>query len=332
MAFKVLVTGSSGFIGGYLVEEALNQGYEVWAGLRKTSSKIYLTDERINFLYMDFENQALLLSQLKEHQFDYIIHNAGLTKAKDQKTYDKVNVTYLRNLVSQIQAAKLSLKKFIFMSSLAALGPGDDKKDNIVRNDSKAVPVTAYGRSKKKAEDFLKSDAHKLEYIGIRPTAVYGPREKDLFTQFEIINKGIELHVGLDKQFLSFIYVEDLVRLIFIALKSKHSNKFYLVSDGNKYNAKMLNALISEALSKSTIKLSLPIFMLKAVAFTSEQFGKLRGNLPPLNSDKVNELKARNWVVDTQDLVRDFNFHASVNLEEGIKKTADWYLANGWLK
>ena len=81
---KLLITGASGFIGSFLVEAALKRGYEVYAGVRHTSSRKYLQDPTIKFLEIDFEDEAKLHSSLQEHTFDYVIHAAGVTAATNQ--------------------------------------------------------------------------------------------------------------------------------------------------------------------------------------------------------------------------------------------------------
>src|SRR5438045_3510699 len=101
---KILITGASGFIGSSLVEEGLRRGYEIVAGIRKSSSKKYLADERIKFIELDFTNQKRLEEQLadfsnKQGKFDYVIHNAGITKAKKTQDYFTVNFQYTKNLV-----------------------------------------------------------------------------------------------------------------------------------------------------------------------------------------------------------------------------------------
>ena len=100
MKQKVLITGASGFVGGFLVEEALNRGLEVYAAVRASSNRQYLTDSRIQFIQLDFEDVDALAHDLEQHQFDYFIHNAGVTKTANIDNYYKVNAEYLRNIIS----------------------------------------------------------------------------------------------------------------------------------------------------------------------------------------------------------------------------------------
>ena len=123
---KILITGASGFIGSFLVEEALNRNYEVYAGIRKSSNREYLLDSRIKFLELDFSNVDSLNKKISAAPyFDFIIHNAGLTKASKLKDYFTTNYEFTKNIIDVLISQNRVPKKFIYMSSLAAYGPGN---------------------------------------------------------------------------------------------------------------------------------------------------------------------------------------------------------------
>src|SRR5689334_1325311 len=110
MKKKVLITGASGFIGSFLVEEALKQGYEVYAGIRKSSSRQYLQQPELNFVELDFSRPPVLLNQLKEliattGGVDYIIHNAGITQANTLNDFHTVNFHYTQYLIEAVKAS-----------------------------------------------------------------------------------------------------------------------------------------------------------------------------------------------------------------------------------
>ncbi len=324
---KVLITGSNGFVGSFIAEEAIKQDYNVFAGVRKTSNKKYLTDPRINFFYYDFENEENLREQLRSHHFEYIILNAGITTAKDKESYFKINASYTRKICKILIEEDIVPKKLIYISSLASYGPADFQKDQIL--DSRAVPHpnTWYGESKLQAEQFLNSFKI-IPSLIFRPTAVYGPRDIDLISVYKIIKTGIEPKIGFSAQELSFIYVKDLASLIVNALNTDHQNKSYFVSDGNIYSSSEYNHTIKTILNKKTIKLTIPIPILKLLGFLNELLGKITGKYPTLNSDKVKELKARSFAIDVQDLKNDFNFAPAFDLNAGLKETIDWCKKN----
>ncbi|MDG2451009.1 MAG: NAD(P)-dependent oxidoreductase, partial [Saprospiraceae bacterium] len=303
---KILITGASGFVGSFLVEEALKNGLDTYAGIRSSSSKQWLQDERINFIEMNLSNENQLSELMHEHQFDYIIHNAGVTKSNSKSDFFRVNVEFTHNLVTSSSKIK-SLKKFSFMSSLAAYGPADFQENKILSNDSEPNPVTTYGKSKLRAERKLKEVAG-LPLLIFRPTGIFGPRESDFLTAFKAIQNGFSPHVGLSDQWISLVYVKDLVRVIMDATISSVSNKSYFVTDGNLYKATKFNAIIADKLGKSPLKIKVPLPLVYAVASISEGISRLTGNASILNMDKFAEIKARTLDCDISELVNDFDY------------------------
>ena len=328
---KVLITGASGFVGGFLVEECLKRGWEVFAGIRATSSKAYLQNPAIQFLTLDLSDQDALTHQFRQLQFDTVIHVAGLTKSADPTAYFTVNTTYTKHLIDALRAANSIPRQFIFVSSLAAYGPADNQPTDIVHDDLDPQPLTNYGKSKLAAEQYLRSLSD-FPYLIIRPTAVYGPREKDLFTLFQMIYKGIEPQIGFQDQQLSFVYVQDLVGVIADMAEQDVINKAYFISDGKTYSSRQLGTYIQNAFGKRSFRFKVPIPLVALIAWINQGISKLTGQYPPLNPEKVKELKSINWNCDITPLQADFNYQPKFPLSKGISITAKWYLEQQWLK
>jgi nucleoside-diphosphate-sugar epimerase len=327
---KLLITGATGFIGGFLVEMAVKQNFEVYVSVRKSSDLSQIKHLPIKYVELDLSSTSQMKEILKDIKPDYIINNAGLTKAKTQAELDLVNAEYAGNLAIAAVESIPDLKKYIYISSLASYGPAETKNAEIVADHHDPQPVTMYGISKLKAEKKLMS-IKGLPYIILRPTAVYGPREKDLYTVFKMVNAGFSLFSGDGKQKLTFVYIDDLIQFILAVCKSKETNKCYFVTDGKVYNSLELNKYIATSLSKKTVKFGLPLPVLTLVAYISELSGKISGKIPPLNLDKLNEIKARNWQCDVQTLIKDTGYQPITFLEEGVRKTCEWYKKNNWL-
>lgn len=327
---KLLVTGASGFIGGFIVSAGLERGYEVHAAVRKTSNTQYLQDKRIKIKTIDFDDEEKLRGLLLIEHYDYIVHNAGVTKASDEQTYFKINAGYTRKFVKILHEENVLPRKFLLMSSMASYGPADFQASGIVDHNSSPHPVTQYGRSKLQAEQFLHS-FRDLAYIILRPTAVFGPREKDFLSLYKSMQRGIEIYLGSKDQTLTFIYVKDLANLIFSALASDVKRRGYFVCDGNTYSSEEYNSLISKALDKKTTKFVLPLGLVKLIAIASELGGKLSGKYPILNRDKLNELKATNWKCDTRPQEEELGFKAQYSLKEAIEETIAWNKSKGFL-
>ncbi len=325
-----MITGATGFIGGFLVEMAVKQNFEVYVSVRKNSDLSQIKHLPVKYVELDLASIAQMKEILGNIKPDYIINNAGLTKAKTQEELNLVNAGYAGNLAIAAVESVPNLKKYVYISSLASYGPADTKNAEVIADHHAPQPVTMYGVSKLNAENKLKS-IQGLPYIILRPTAVYGPREKDLYTVFKMVNAGFSLFSGDGKQKLSFVYIDDLVQFILAVCKSKEVNKSYFVSDGNVYNSLDLNKFIQTSLCKKTVKFGLPLPLLTLVAYISELSGKITGKIPPLNLDKLNEIKAHNWQCDVQTLINDTGYRPQTFLEEGVRKTCDWYKKNNWL-
>ncbi|MDR1055101.1 MAG: NAD(P)-dependent oxidoreductase [Prevotellaceae bacterium] len=334
---RILITGASGFIGSFLVEKALEKGFETYAGIRKSSSKQYLQDERIHFIDLNYSDPCLLTRQLRDFKcdhgkFDYIVHNAGVTKTTKKIDFDRINFEFTKNFVDALIDADMVPQKFVYMSSLSAWGPGDEKTLAPIMLSDKPHPNTAYGISKLKSEKYIEAQRG-FPFIFARPTGVYGPREKDYFVFNQTVKRGIEPSMGFKPQYLTFIYVRDLVQFVFTAIESPVMQRGYFITDGHVYTNKEYADIVKRHLHKKrTIKIKVPLFLVKAIAATLDTvvcgwFGKS----PTLNRDKYNILSAMNWICEIEPLRSDFNFKADYDLNRGMKESIDWYKQEGWL-
>lgn len=325
---KVLVTGASGFVGSTLVDKLLENGnYEVYAGVRSTSSRKYLQNPKIKFIELAFSDPARLKAQLDEEKFDCIFHLAGLTKAKHLDDFDKVNFGFTKNLVDCINP---ETTKLIYLSSFAAHGPGEEKNFTKAKVSDENKPNTAYGRSKLKSEEYIRS-SFKGKYIILRPTGVYGPRETDYYLFFQTIGNHIEPYLGFVPQRLTFIFSEDLAELCIQAFESPLSDKVYFVSDGKMYLDSEYAQISKEVMGKWTLKLKFPLFIVRWISLFLDFVGGLIGKQFTLNKDKFAILSARNWDCDIEDLKRDLGFEPKYDLRAGVEKTIAWYRKEKWL-
>lgn len=329
MKKRVLITGASGFVGYHLIAAALASDLEVFAAVRPSSDIQHLKEFDIQYTNPDFSNVEMLEKELQEKQYDYIIHAAGITRAKTKEEYNTVNADYTRNLAVAAVSARINLEKFVFVSSLAALGPLTDLTGTI-EDFSPGHPVTSYGASKLLAEEYL-SEIDGLPLLIIRPTAVYGPREKDIFILLQTINKGLEPHIGKFRQQISFIYVKDLAAIIVDALFSEVTNRQYNISDGNVYDRYALADGVKKVLNKKTWKFHLPVFAVSGLASMMEMIYRNSTSAPTLNKEKMNELTAVNWACSIEGVKKDIGFLPQYNLEKGLVETINWYKTNKWL-
>ncbi|MEO3406471.1 NAD(P)-dependent oxidoreductase [Mucilaginibacter sp. CAU 1740] len=328
MKERVLITGASGFVGYHLIEEALQNNLEVFIAIRKSSKIDHLKNFDIQYIYPEFNNQEALKTLLTEIKPDYIIHAAGVTSARSEGEYNRINATYTYNLASAAKEACPALKKFVLVGSLAAVGPLDTL-NGLITEATVPQPVTAYGRSKLLAEQKLKT-IKGLNYTILRPTAVYGPRDTGIFIFFKQVVKGIEPYIGNKQQKLSFIYVKDLAKASIKALYAGNNQTFNL-SDGNFYSRYELGNITKDELKLKPLKFHLPVNFVKIIAAVSEKLSSLRNKAAILNIEKLNELMATNWHCDIEAAKSDLGFYPSYNLQAGMAETLKWYKAHKWL-
>lgn len=325
---KVLVTGASGFIGSTLVDRLLELGnYDVYAGVRNSSNRKYLQNPNIKFIDIAFSNVERLKEQLEQEKFDCIFHLAGLTKAKSQEEFDKVNSGFTKNLVDAINP---QTTKLIFLSSFAAHGPGEEVSFTKAKVSDENKPNTAYGLSKLKAENYI-NENFKGKYVILRPTGVYGPRETDYFVFFQTIDNHIEPYLGFVPQRLTFVYSKDLVQVCIKAFESEVSGKTYFVSDGKMYLDSEYAAISKQILNKKTLKLKFPLFIVKWISSFLDMLGRAIGTQFTLNKDKYSILAARNWDCDIEDLKQDLEYEPEYDLQKGVEETIAWYKKEKWL-
>jgi nucleoside-diphosphate-sugar epimerase len=327
---KVLITGATGFIGGYITKAAVDRGWQVYTGVRKNSNLDYIKDLNVEFVELNLNDTSSLEGMLMELNPDIVIHNAGLTKSNTQEELNFVNAVLTHNLAKATQFPGNKLSKFVFMSSLASYGPADNHGQDQINDHCTPKPVTMYGKSKLYAEKLIK-EIPNLPYIILRPTAVYGPREKDLFSVFKMVAAGLGLYTGKGNQKLTFIHVYDLAELIIRLAENNVTTKSYFVSDGQTYSPTELNSLIAKNLGKKIVNFGLPLWLVNIVANLSEWVGKISGKVPTLNVDKLHEIKALNWQCDVEALYRDAQYKPQYLLEKGIAETVQWYKKNNWL-
>jgi len=322
---KVLITGASGFIGSFLVEEALKRNFEVYAGVRRSSNRKYLSNPAIHFLEIDFTDKVALKNMLKnKDRFDYIIHAAGVIKTCNKNDFAVINYQYTKNFIEALQETTKVPDKFLFISSLAVFGPGDEKTMQPIKSTDTPHPVTLYGKSKLIAEQYIQS-LPDFPYLILRPTGVYGPREKDYYLAYKSIKQHIESYIGTKEQHLTFLYVTDLARLVFDALESKITGKAYFVTDLQRYTVEQFNGIIKKILNKKAFVIVFPKAIVRLVVFITEKLSCFFGKPVTLNSDKYKELICKNWLCESDEIVKDFGFQPEYDLERGVQEAIAWF-------
>jgi len=319
---RALVTGANGFIGSHLCEELTKRGYKVTCLVRETSDLKWVEGMDLKFIQGDCTYPESLYEAVTD--VDYIFHLAGLTKARSEEDFFCANAKGTENLIKAVAEKNPDIKRFVYLSSLAAVGPSTNGSP--LREDSKPHPVSTYGRSKLEGEKAVLKFKDTIPVTILRPSAVYGPRDKDLFIFFKMVKKGIFPYWG--KCYYSLLYVDDLVwGLILSAENKKAEGETYFLSDRRFYTNEEIVSEISFALGAKTTRLRVPRSIMPFFALVGEKIQ--RGGI--INRDKMRELSHTYWICDPKKATEELGFNPKVGIKQGIKWTADWYRIYRWL-
>ena len=327
-SIKTLVTGANGFVGSHLVEGLLDRGYQVRCLIRKTSNLKWLSDLKIEYAYGDISEKNSLKEAVRN--VDIIIHSAGLTKAKTREEYFKANAEGTRNLMEVCIEENPKLQRFVYISSQAAAGPGEDErpKDETAINQ----PVSYYGESKLEGEMIVSDYSSKLPVTIIRPPAVYGPRDTDMLGFFKVVNIGFRISFGKGESYISLVYVKDLVDGIILAAENpKAVDQTYFIAEDRVYSWREAFNIIAGVLNKKTVPIRIPKSIVFLLAFLSENLYRLIGKTPAFNTQKAKEITQRYWGLNVSKAKTELGFIPRFPLDKGAAETVRWYKENGWL-
>jgi nucleoside-diphosphate-sugar epimerase len=325
---QVLVTGANGFVGSHLVEALLAQGYPVRCLVRRTSDLTFIRNLPADWAYGDVASGDGLEAACAG--VEAVCHLAGATKARDEDTYFRINATGTRHLLSACEKAAPHLRRFVYISSLAAVAPSPD--GHPIDESYPPRPLTYYGRSKLEGEKHCHQYNDRLPLVILRPPAVYGPRERDILFYFQMVNRGIKLLLGRGERRASFVFVQDLVALILRVLEDDRAvGQTYFATEGRDYDWQEMSDLVAASLGKRTVRVVLPEGLLPAIAAVVGLQARFTGQPALLNDQKLIELRQRYWVCSAEKARRELGFEAQYDLATGVQLTAQWYRQHGWL-
>ncbi|MBM3163272.1 MAG: NAD-dependent epimerase/dehydratase family protein [Chlorobi bacterium] len=330
MSETILVTGSTGFIGARLLHCLEGRDFAVRVLLRPESNARSLP-EGVDAVRADFSDpDALGRAVLGVAR---IVHLAGITRARNEEEFDRGNVMPVRNLLAAVREHNPGLKRFVLVSSLAAAGPASEGVHG-VRESDEPRPVSAYGRSKLRAERICMDASGTVPVTIVRPPAVYGPGDRDVLQVFRMLSKGVLVSAGNPfVQRFSMIYVDDLVRGIMEAAYSGNAaGHLYYLTSRQTWSWDDVIAAARPSLGFGKLRrIVLPNPLVYLLGAFGGLAGRLSGKPPLINRDKANELVQDYWVCSSEKAAEELGFIAATQLAEGVGKTIAWYRKKGWM-
>ncbi len=324
-----VVTGGTGFVGSHLVDLLLKEGYAVKCITRKSSNLRWLEGKSVEIHDCGLYNKEELKKVLQDA--DYLFHIAGIVKAKSEEEYFKGNVETTRNLLDVCLEINPNIKRIMVTSSQTAAGPSVGGKT--IDETKEMEPLTRYGKSKKAEEEMVRKYMEKLPITIVRPPAVYGERDTEIYLIFRTF-KMMRLFtmIGFNKKKVSMIHVTDLVRGMFLAAtKEKGKGETYFITSKEFYNWPQIGKIISEAMGKKALFLRLPHWLVYTVAVFAQFFAMFSSKAATFNIEKARDFVQPYWTCSHEKAKKDLGFVQEVSIEEGMKRTIRWYEEMKWL-
>lgn len=325
---NVLVTGGTGFVGSHLVELLLRKEYSVSCLVRKPSHLRWLNGQKVRIVQGDCAVPDSLYRAVQGVSVVY--HLAGLTKARRVRDYYDVNHYGTRNLLEACGRHNPGLKKFVLVSSLAASGPSP--ADHRLTEGEAPHPVSDYGWSKLRAEEETLRWREHFPVVILRPSAVYGPRDRDMYQLFLWAKRGLTLEISGGERYITPCYVKDLAEAIErTAEVETPSGSTFFVAEERAYSWKEFRQLLLATGGVQAKTMKVPYWFAYLIGAASEFAGLFTGEAPITNRQKVKEAAERFWVCNPGKIREELDFTTRYPLEEGLKITWAWYREQGWL-
>jgi len=324
---KALITGASGFIGSHLAERLIEKGFDVYCLRRRISDMRWLEGLNVSYVYGDCCDRDSLNNCVRD--YDYIFHLAGTIMANNEEDYYRVNETGTKNLIEAVHRHSPNVRRFVYLSSLSAFGPASDI-DHLPSEEDPPHPVSHYGRSKLKGEEAVMRYSSDIPVCILRPSVVYGPRDRQFCLFFRFIQKGFVPYWG--RGHTSFVYIKDMIDAIALSIESERAvGKIYFISDGMVYSNDRIIDEIASAIGRNVKKLRLPRLLLPVIGIFGDGIGKITGKTTMINRDKIREIMYNDWVCDIKKAREEIGYNPKVGIREGMKWTADWYRIHRWI-
>jgi nucleoside-diphosphate-sugar epimerase len=331
-----IVTGSRGFIGSHLVVGRVAQGVRVRCLLRAgaTPELASVSGGAIEQFVVDYADPHSLARTPALDGVDYVFHLAGVTKGVSQREFDAGNVLPTTRLLDALAAGNRErpLSRFVYVSSQAASGPARSRDEP--RDESQpGEPIEEYGRSKLAAERVVVSRGDAIPFTIVRPSAVYGPRDKDFLAVFRQARRGVGLYPASRDRFLSVIHVRDVVRGVLAAVRSPAAagGTYFLTAEPAVSWRDVYRAAGEAAGHPLTTEINLPQTLIDAAGLLGVVHAGLTGTPTLVTRQKIALSKAEFWVCSGARAMRDFGFRAGIGLREGMRETYRWYVEHKWL-
>ena len=322
-----LVTGASGFIGRNLVGRLLDEDHEVRCLVRPGGG---IAPPGAASTRLDLLDPAAVRAADVLEEVDVVFHLAGATRARSAAAFADANVTPTRNLLDAL-VARGRRPRFVYVSSQAAAGPAASKDQPVTENDAPR-PVEEYGRSKLEAERVVGSYSDRVPTVVVRPCSVLGPHDRDFLTMFRHAQRGVIVYPGVDRHWLSWLHVADVVSgLLAAARTDAATDRTYFLASTNPIEWRTLGQAIEAVVGRGAMHLNIPGGLVRAAAHIGDVAGAFMLGMPMLNSNKASLSRQPFWVCSAERAGKELGWAQTRSLPDAVRDTYLWYQQSGWL-
>jgi nucleoside-diphosphate-sugar epimerase len=322
-----VVTGSRGFIGRNLVDRLLRDGHTVRRLVRRDREALPADGQSF---VVDYDTPSTLLELPALDGADVVFHLAGATRAVRADEFHAANVIPARHLLCALTARRLQ-PRFVFVSSQAAAGPAASLARPTDESDPPR-PVEAYGRSKLEAERVVSGFNDHLPTTIVRPSAVFGPYDRDFLPLFRAAQLGWIVYPAVREHWMSLLHVADLVdALMAAALSSRSVGRTYFLGSSEPVQWRAVGAAIARAVGRPIREVDLPRTLVGAAALAGDVVGRVTRRRLLANRSKAALSLHPFWVCSASRARGDLDLGESRALPAAVAETYLWYHSNGWL-
>ncbi len=326
---KALVTGGAGFLGSHLVERLVSEGIETICFVRPEDDLRWIEALDIQLIYGDCTDKESIRPALDDPP-DLIFHLAGIANAESDDIYHRVNAGGTKNIVELCRERSITLKRFVLSSSASVMGPSSGGPPLAEGDDFN--PTTEYGRSKVAAEGYVRELEGHFPWTILRLGLIYGPRATHgFFPVFRMAARGFLPLTG--KMNGNMLHVDDAARcLLHVARHEAAIDRTYLVGEESPASLDEIVDEIVSSVGKRVVRLTIPLPLLYPVALALQVVGRLRGRVPLLDLRRLDDMRHRDWLIDSSLIRKETGFTPEIDLETGIRQSVKWYREAGWIR
>lgn len=324
---KAVVTGATGFVGSHLVDQLLEQGFQVRVIVRGSSNLKWLPEDKIEVVRGSLQDPDFMASAV--NGCEYVFHVAGTLVAASMEEFRDVNVKPTRLLLEACEKTP-GIKRFVLVSSQGASGPS---KDGIpLTEESVPNPVSDYGRTKLEAEELTMSFKDRVPVTALRPSAVYGPRDDNFIKLFRNVKRGYMPKFGREERYTNLVHAVDLAKGIILAAQSeKTRGEMYFISNDVSYSNSQLIEGMAEAMGTKVKRFMLPDSVFTLAKLYARLQKKITGKTGLLDEQRIATVEERYWTANVSKLRRDLGWTPPTPMQQGLNETVRWYRENGML-